>query len=281
MNVLTKDGELSPAAPKQFGIGPPLPDEYRKGLLAIGLFGALSFVSAIVLFVYLTFRLLSWYRHFRSIAHQQLLDTLTEPVDINPDLSLGLPTKYFDLMRGRDNQTSTISTQQKQIGLPPTHTTRRPETIPSQFRSSEWNPFLLVIYSLILADTFNPLGFAINIIWRASDKISSPSTTCWVQGWFMAVGTLSSCGLLAAFSINTYLAIQWGYQVPPRIGLACILFIWLLTIFVPLIGIWHTNNGAEGGGWYVWEDMYVSSLLPLLLLGHVVEPAGFGVYSDT
>ncbi|KAK8016911.1 G-protein coupled receptor [Apiospora rasikravindrae] len=116
------------------------------------------------------------------------------------------------------------------------------------------NPFLLLIYNLLLADIIQAASFLLSVVWIRYDGTYSGSVTCWLQGWLAMTGKLSASACLVFASGLTYLTVVRGYRASPRALYCSIAVVWLLTYVLAGAGVAITHNGRRGGGWFAWSN---------------------------
>lgn len=220
----------------------PLPLDHRRGLWGVSVLAGLSFVSSTVLLVYLTIKLVRW--HFKQCRLEQQQSTDAQaPSSI--DLTLGLAERHFfppcrrNNSRGRENAESTP----------------RKKAYPNQF--------LVLVYSLLLADIHQASAFLLNAVWLGRDGIIVHTPACWAQGWLVSTGDLSSSCFITAIAVHTYLAVVRNYTPPQRAVYATVIGLWVFNYLVAGLGVIITRNGADGGGLYVRAAAWVMpSCLP-------------------
>lgn len=118
------------------------------------------------------------------------------------------------------------------------------------------NQYMLLIYSLVLADFQCDLGFFLDVIWLHRDQIIAPSAPCFIQAWLINIGDLSSGFFVFAIACHTFYNVVFG----KRLGLTklcwCIVGLWLLAVILTCIPIiLHPKNI------FVTQGSWVCSLL--------------------
>ncbi|KAK7961787.1 uncharacterized protein PG986_002612 [Apiospora aurea] len=116
------------------------------------------------------------------------------------------------------------------------------------------NPFLLLIYNLLLADIIQAASFLLSASWLRYDATYSNSVTCWLQGWLAMTGKLAASACLVFASGLTYLTVVRGYRASPRALYASIAAVWIFTYVIGGAGVAITHNGRGGGGWFTWSN---------------------------
>ncbi|KAK3323656.1 G protein-coupled glucose receptor regulating Gpa2-domain-containing protein [Cercophora scortea] len=207
----------------------PLPLAHRQGLTAVSTLAAISFVSTLTVFVFLTYKLIRWHIKTRRDAGRESLDPGVAPVD----LSLGLAQRHF-------TRHSTIDARGRIA-------TRKP-VYPNQF--------LVLIYNLMLADLHQAAAFLLNAVWIRTDSIKVKTPTCFAQGWLISTGDLASSWFIAAIAIHTYLTVVRHYKPPQWALYSVIVFLWFLDYLFAALGPVTTYNGREWGGFYARADAW-------------------------
>ncbi|KAI1440830.1 G protein-coupled glucose receptor regulating Gpa2-domain-containing protein [Annulohypoxylon stygium] len=208
----------------------PLPNSHRNGLIAVAVCGIVSLVSTSALFLYLTYKLVTW--RLRSLEIKDGGHD-SQPTPAN-DLSLGLAQRNFGISKGDIPRESEEDVRQRQN--------------PKQRRP---NQFLVLVYNLLLADMHQATAFVLNLPWVQKNEITVGSPSCWAQGWFVSTGDLSASCFICAISIHTYLSVVRGYK-PPHWALHLVIVgLWLFIYAMAIAGVAATNNGRGVGGFYV------------------------------
>ncbi|KAK3688354.1 G protein-coupled glucose receptor regulating Gpa2-domain-containing protein [Podospora appendiculata] len=207
----------------------PLPLAHRQGLTAVATLAAISFLSSLIVFLYLTYKLIRWHIKTRRDAGGEARDPGVVPVD----LSLGLAQRHF-------TRHSTIDARGRIA-------TRKP-VYPNQF--------LVLIYNLMLADLHQAAAFLLNAVWIRSGSIRVKTPTCFAQGWLISTGDLASSWFIAAIAVHTYLTVVLHYRPPQSALYAVIVFLWFLDYLFAALGPVMTDNGREWGGFYARADAW-------------------------
>lgn len=206
----------------------PLPSSHRDGLIAVTVFGFLSFIATTTLFTYLTFKLIRW--HLQQPAAQT-----QRPQVQTTDLSLGLSQSHFGQSK-TDTDTAAL----------PDVTVMNTEP-----RAPHLNQFLLLVYNLLFAEMHQSTAFLLNVSWTTSNGVWVGTPSCWAQGWFISTGDLAASVFITAIAVHTYLTVVKGYQPPQRLLYATIAFLWFFVYALGILGVLITNNGRDVGGLYV------------------------------
>ncbi|OLN88280.1 hypothetical protein CCHL11_00263 [Colletotrichum chlorophyti] len=192
----------------------PLPSVLQSGLKAIVTLSCLSLVTSFTLLIYLSGRLAIWYSRTNSKKTRA-----GQPDDIP-----GLRYELGGQSRGAGS-----------------HDNRRHAP----------NQFLVLLLNVLLADTLQACAFFLNVVWLAENRITDDSPACWAQGWFLSTGDLASVTFIAAIAVHTYLTLVRGYKMSCKAFYATICLLWFFVIFMSVLGVMITRNGADVGGFYV------------------------------
>jgi hypothetical protein len=141
----------------------------------------------------------------------------------------------------------------------PTEVTAPPEVKKPKKRAP--NQFLILIYNLLLADMHQAAAFLLNGVWLNNDAILVGTPTCFVQGWLVSTGDLSSSLFISAIAIHTYMSIVLRRQPSQKVLYGGIIGIWLFVYIISIAPIAATSNGENAGGYYVravaWVSLYI------------------------
>ncbi|ETS88279.1 hypothetical protein PFICI_02107 [Pestalotiopsis fici W106-1] len=208
----------------------PLPSSHRDGLIAVTVFGFLSFIATTTLFIYLTFKLIRW--HLQKPAARIQTE---RPQVQTTDLSLGLSQSHF-----AQSKADTDAAAQPDVTV-----------ISTERHVPHLNQFLLLVYNLLFAEMHQSTAFLLNVSWTTSNGVWVGTPACWAQGWFISTGDLAASVFITAIAVHTYLTVVKGYQPPQRLLLATIAFLWFFVYALGILGVLITNNGRDAGGLYV------------------------------
>ena len=76
-----------------------------------------------------------------------------------------------------------------------------------------YNQYLLLIFNLVLADFQQSIAFLISFHWIAQNSILAPTAACFIQGWLVQVGDVSSGIWVLAIAIHTWYSVARGRKV--------------------------------------------------------------------
>jgi hypothetical protein len=213
----------------------PLTPDLHHGLTAVAFFASISLVSSSSLFIYFTYKLIRWrIKASRRERKEREAEAASQAVD----LSLGLAQRHF----------ANVEEDRYQPAAP----------LPSKRPRRSPNQFLMLVYNLFLADTLQATAFFINAVWVAQDGIFVGTPACFLQGWLVSTGDLSSSCFIFAIAIHTYLSVVRNYKPPQWALYLTILGLWAFVFGMTIIGIAVTQNGAGAGGYYVRASAWVS-----------------------
>jgi len=208
----------------------PLPKAHRQGLAGVTVLAGLSLVSSAVVLLYLTFKLIRWHiKNWRANRDQPHF----------VDLSLGLEAHHI---AGQHDGNKQLPTRPKKKRYP--------------------NQFLVLIYNLLLADIHQAGAFLLNAVWVAQDGITVQTSACWIQGWLVSTGDLSSSCFIGAIAVHTYLAVVRNYTPPQWVVYTAVVGLWIFNYLMAILGVAITSNGKDAGGFYVRAAAWVCFSLP-------------------
>lgn len=235
----------------------PLPTSLHNGLIAISIFALLSFILTSTLFVYLTYKLLSWHFHKKSRA-ANLAKNIPTP-QLTTDFTYNDGGAF-----GPQGQSSKAAHEERIQKI-------------QEARHRPPNQFLILVFNLIIADMHQGAAFLLSARWIQKGGIFIDDPTCFVQGFFDSNGDLSSSLFITAIAVHTYLSVVKNYRPPHRVLYAVIVAIWLFTYSLSLIPLLATRNGKDYGGYFVragpWVryDAMIIPRLPKLTINAVLD----------
>ena len=100
-----------------------------------------------------------------------------------------------------------------------------------------YNQYVLLFLNLAFADLCQAAGFLISFHWIAEDAILAPTSACTTQGFLLHLGDISSAFFVLAIAIHTYWTAVMSRRVPHRIFGCILVMIWLVAIFLTVIGL--------------------------------------------
>lgn len=228
----------------------PLPEYHRRGLTVLTAFSVLSFISTTFLWLFITYKLLSfrWHR-FRQGRRQKKSGREQrqgqEQVEIrDPDFSLGLDQRHenlggrtiLDQLQELDRLRSEHDRAAAQQPQSSTADDEHMQDGPANERQDDCNPFPILVYHLLLADMQEAMAYGLSIHWLSEDGIYAPSSVCWAQGWFGSVSNLGASLFLSAISVTTFCTIVLGHKPSRR------------TLYLVVTGIWVFTYGINTAG---------------------------------
>jgi hypothetical protein len=224
----------------------PLPQVLVRGLGAVATFGFLSFFTSLSLFIYLTYKLVSW--QLNPPKEEEKRATSPEPESPSVSDVNGFLVPDSHLCPQKDSPW-----EEPKLSL----------TFWQRLRKEPPNQFLVLIYNLLFADIQQALAFLLNVTWLTKDAVSVASPVCWAQGWFVSTGDLASSVFITAIALHTYLGVIQGYRLPTWAFYSALCAMWGFVYGMALLGVIITNNGANDGGLYVRAGAWVSLIPPV------------------
>jgi hypothetical protein len=135
-----------------------------------------------------------------------------------------------------------------------------------------YNQYLVLIFNLILADCQQSMAFLISFHWIAKNGILAPTAACFIQGWLVQVGDISSGIWVLSIAIHTWFSVVKGHQVEYIRFCYCLIGIWVFVLLLAIIGpISHPKTYfVNTGAWVYYFSFLVLllSFLSSLLINH-------------
>jgi hypothetical protein len=114
------------------------------------------------------------------------------------------------------------------------------------------NQYMLLIFSLVLADFQLDLGFLLGVMWLDKRGILAPSAGCTAQGWLINVGDLASGFFVFAIASHTFLTVVYGCKIGLRTVYWSIVFLWVLALgLITSTLMLHPNDMFVASGSWV------------------------------
>ncbi|OLN81947.1 hypothetical protein CCHL11_08642 [Colletotrichum chlorophyti] len=220
------------AAAADRGMVVPLPEYHRRGLIVLTVFSFLSFLSTTLLWLFITYKLLTYQKQRRA---QKRREEQQQSLAMNetPDLSLGLDAPCSRATGfARILELDRLAAEQAEQRAAAAATARESEIEEEKSR----NPFPILVYNLLLADMMEAVAYSLSLYWISVDGIYAPSSVCWAQGWLGSTSNLAASLFLSTISINTFLTVGLGYKPPP----------W--AIYTTIAGLWIFDFGINAAG---------------------------------
>lgn len=258
----------------------PLDDNLRAGLAVIGALAVVSLILCTSLFSFITYRVIqgrlkSPHRRRRrtsglftrrpsspaertqheehQLCRQASSNTLTGAAKspLSPVSPPGSDPSH------RDHHLSNDTDGADEVAVGTVPNIRR--------RYQGYNPLLVLIYMLLIADIIQSASFIPNLVWVDHNAIHVRSESCWAQGWLRSQGDVASAIFAAAVSINTYLLVVHRYTMPSKALRLIVASVWSFSFIIVAAGVWASNNGRDHGGYFVRVDTWVCSAICFLL----------------
>jgi hypothetical protein len=235
------------AATEKIGTLNPLPPVVRSGSVAIALFAITSFFTALVLFVYLSYKVIRWQIWGVPVTKVQRkaggYRFESGPAEYGPAHDAAK-------LAGSDPAIDAVS-------LAPTDRAER-RRYPNQF--------IVLIVNLLIADLHQATAFALSTKWLVRNSIVVGTGTCFTQGLFVSLGDLASSCFMSAIAIHTFASIVYGYRPPHKTLYLYIALIWAFIYLISFLPLAGTHNGASAGGFFVRAGAWVSFKSQLFLV---------------
>ncbi|KAK8116164.1 g protein-coupled receptor [Apiospora sp. TS-2023a] len=144
------------------------------------------------------------------------------------------------------------------------------------------NQSIVLIYQLLLADLLQSLGFLISFYWASAREIVGPSDACFVQGWLIQLGDVSSAFFVLAIALHTVYQVAFSKSLSHRGFLAAVSSVWglalLLTSLAPIIGGRYIFQRAGVWCWIKSDHESLRLLLHYLWI-FIIEFGSIAVYT--
>ncbi|EME39046.1 hypothetical protein DOTSEDRAFT_108850, partial [Dothistroma septosporum NZE10] len=153
---------------------------------------------------------------------------------------------------------------------------RSPQHGPGGTIKRHANQFIILIFNLILADIQQSIAFSLSIQWLITNSISSGTSACWAQGWFVSTGNLASGVFSIAIAIHSFLDIVCNIRLSRFLFKVSILGLWSCIYTLAIIGIAvHPNDFYTRAGAWCWINVkYTQSRLWLHYLYLIITEFG-------
>ncbi|KAJ5900203.1 uncharacterized protein N7473_004273 [Penicillium subrubescens] len=122
-----------------------------------------------------------------------------------------------------------------------------------------YNQYLLLIFNLVLADLQQPVAFLITFHWIAQNYILAPTAACFIKGWLVQVGDVSSGIWVLAIALHTWYTVVRKRKVEYVRFCCSLVGVWGFVILLAIIGpiahpkTYFVNTGAwRLGLLYFW-----------------------------
>jgi hypothetical protein len=124
-----------------------------------------------------------------------------------------------------------------------------------------YNQYLLLIFNLVIADFQQSIAFLLSFHWIAQNKILAPTAACFIQGWLVQVGDVSSGIWVLAIALHTWYSVVRGRKVEHVRFCCCVIGIWVFVVLLAIIG-----PSAHPKNYFVSTGAWVRCLSFLALL---------------
>lgn len=246
----------------------PLDDNLRAGLALIGALAVVSLILCTSLFSFITYRVIQGrlksphrtrYKKPRMFTRRP-----SSPIQSN---------QHEEHQLCRQASSNTLTGAAKSPLSPRSDPSQRDHRLSHQDGAEEvavgtvpnirrryqgYNPLLVLIYMLLIADIIQSASFIPNLVWVDHNAIHVRSESCWAQGWLRSQGDVASAIFAAAVSINTYLLVVHRYTMPSKALRLIVASVWSFSFIIVAAGVWASNNGRDHGGYFVRVDTWVS-----------------------
>jgi len=98
-----------------------------------------------------------------------------------------------------------------------------------------YNQYLLLIYNLLLADFQQSIAFLLSFHWIKQNNILAPTAACFIQGWLVQVGDVSSGMWVLAIAFHTWHSVR-GQKLEHFRFCCCVVSVWVFVFILAIIG---------------------------------------------
>ncbi|KAF2460285.1 G protein-coupled glucose receptor regulating Gpa2-domain-containing protein [Lineolata rhizophorae] len=140
-----------------------------------------------------------------------------------------------------------------------------------------YNQYVLLIYNLLLADLQQSMSFAIGFHWLRENRIVAPTAACFIQGWLVHIGDVSSGAFIMAIAAHTWFSVVRGRRISYSVFVSAIIGCWAFALLMTVIGpaLYKGRYFVRAGAWcWVAEEYEAERLWLHYLWIFIVE---FGV----
>ncbi|KAF9893668.1 hypothetical protein FE257_009836 [Aspergillus nanangensis] len=99
------------------------------------------------------------------------------------------------------------------------------------------NQYVVLIYNLLLIDIQQAVAFLICLHWIARGAVYSPTTACYLQGWFIQIADPGSGLFVMAIAMHTGAVVLRGRQLPRRAFILSVIGLWVFILILGLIPV--------------------------------------------
>ncbi|CAL3970186.1 unnamed protein product [Diplocarpon coronariae] len=113
------------------------------------------------------------------------------------------------------------------------------------------NQIFVLIYNLLLADFQQALSFIISFYWISQNKLEGPSNVCFLQGWLIQIGDVSSGIWVLAIAVHTLFNLVYQRTLRHRDFVIAVVLLWAFSLFLTVIGpiLSHDDFFVPAGAW--------------------------------
>ena len=239
-----------------------LTNDLRNGLVGIVVISGISFFSTTALFLYLTYKLLSWRFFLPGSADGQPPSETSNPNEQSQRGSRNNSiTQIVQYALGIDGVFSNHKRTSKHFS-PADGQNEQMAAAGGAMNGKGPNQFLILIFNLLLAEMHQSLAFFLNLIWIRDNEIVTGGGPCFMQGLTVSIGDLGASLFITIIALHTYLSVVYNIKVSSRVLMWVVISAWAFVYAISGIPIAATLNGAAAGGWFVRAGAWVSPESP-------------------
>ncbi|KAK2623835.1 hypothetical protein QTJ16_007016 [Diplocarpon rosae] len=138
------------------------------------------------------------------------------------------------------------------------------------------NQVFILIYNLLLADFQQALSFIISFYWISQNKLEGPSTACFIQGWLIQIGDVSSGLWVLAIATHTFFGLVYQRTLRHRDFVVAVLLLWTFSLLLTGIGPILSKDEffVPAGAWCWINEKYEAERLYLHYLWIFIAQLG-------
>jgi hypothetical protein len=113
------------------------------------------------------------------------------------------------------------------------------------------NQYVILIYSVIIADLQVAIGFLLSAKWLHDDQMYAPSSACLAQAWLTRGGDIASGLSVLAIAAHTFLAVVFGRRLGHFAFCSVVVGLWIFYVILAAvpIALHPVDIFVVGGNW--------------------------------
>lgn len=98
------------------------------------------------------------------------------------------------------------------------------------------NQVFILIYNLLLADFQQGMAFLLSFYWLSKGYLDGPNPVCWVQGWLISIGDMSSGLWVLSIAFHTFINVVLRKTIPLYLFTCGVITLWIFNFIISLAG---------------------------------------------